>query len=175
MPHKRNPWEFEHVVGLAIYARPHLQSLFHLQTLEHQRDLTDSVVRRFYPAEDILALHSAASRLIRISKGLVVRPEAMKRNFDASADKIVAEPLQILLSKYGHPAGHEVVRKLAVAGKGRLIDLALADESLKPYFTKFSKAELNLLKNPADYTGLAVTKTKEVAANVKTRLKRLKK
>lgn len=175
MPHKRNPWEFEHVVSLAVYSRPHLQSLFHLQTLEHQRDLTDSVVRRFYPLEDLLALHAAAARLVRISKELVVRPEAMKRNFDANADKIVAEPLQILLSKYGHPAGHEVARKLAISGKGKLLDLALAEQSLKPYFAKFSKAELNILKTPAEYTGLAAEKTKEVAADVRRRLKRLKK
>ncbi len=161
MPQKKNPWEFEHVVGLAKAFGPHMNALMSTQFSEHQRDLTNSVPLRFYPMEDTLALNAAAKRLHRLSSGLEINRAAMAENLGRAWEKAIAEPLQIILSKYGLPDAHEKVRKMALH-PAPLKDLAVASEELKPYLAKFTKDEMDIISDPKAYAGWAVTKTETV-------------
>lgn len=172
MPQKRNPWEFEHVVGLARTCSPHTLAIASAQFSEHQRDLTNSVPLRFYPMEDTLALNAAAKRLNRLSGGLEINRAAMAENLGRAWKKAIAEPLQILLSKYGLPDAHETVRKMAMH-PAPLKELAFASEELKPYFAKFTKEELELISDPKRYTGRAAEKTESVVKDCLERIAKI--
>ncbi len=171
MPHKRNPINFENVKSLWKAFAPRILTVHMDSISEHQRDLTNSASSRFIP-ELFIGLLVSAERLERISSRLVVDREAMKRNFDASREAIVAEPLYILLAKYGHQDAHETVRLLTVKasnGKKGVLELAGDEDSLTKYFRKFSKEERAFLEKPELYTGLAVQRTEAVCAHWKKR------
>ena len=171
MPHKRNPVSFEKVKSLWKEFMPRIVTLHMDSVSEHQRDLTNSASARFMP-EIFLGLLVAAKRLQKVSSGLVVDRVAMRRNFDASREAVVAEPFYILLAKYGHPDAHEAVRQLTLksgkSGKG-LLELSKAYKGLAPYLRKFSSFEMNLLRNPESYTGLSVKRTEDICAHWKKR------
>ena len=171
MPHKRNPVAFENVKSLWKEFAPRIVT-FHMDSIsEHQRDLTNSASARFIP-ELFLGLLAAAERLEKASSGLAVDRAAMLRNFNSSRESIIAEPLYILLAKYGHPDAHEAVRALTLKSgdaAGGVLALARADRGLAKYIEKFSKAEMSAVSGPESYTGLAVKRTEEVCAHWKKR------
>ncbi len=169
MPHKRNPINFENVKSLWKVFMPRMLTVYMDSITEHQRDLTNSASQRFLP-EVFAALVVSSRRLLKVSKGLIVDKESMQKNLLSSKDLIVAEPLYILLAKYGHPDAHEAVRVLSSRArdeKQSVIEIIFADVSLKKYFDKFSKKELILLKNPQLYVGESEKKVKQVCAHWK--------
>ncbi|MEK6958322.1 MAG: lyase family protein [archaeon] len=173
MPHKRNPINFENIKSLWKEFMPRIVT-FHMDAIsEHQRDLTNSASARFIP-ELFLGLLAASERANKVSSNLVVDRDSMRRNFDSAGESIIAEPLYILLAKHGHEDAHEAVRKLALkaseTGFG-VLELAKGEEGLNSFIKKFSKKELELLKNPGHYTGLAARKTGQVCANWKKRFR----
>ncbi|MGB4669193.1 MAG: lyase family protein, partial [Bacillota bacterium] len=92
MPHKRNPWNFEHVKSLWKTFMPRMMTVYMDQLSEHQRDLTNSASGRFVTeilAGFVLAMH----RLQSVVSKLVVDTARMSANFEASKDNVIAEPL----------------------------------------------------------------------------------
>lgn len=173
MPHKRNPINFENVKSFWKEFMPRSVSFYLDQISEHQRDLTNSASSRF-TAETFLGLLLAVKRLNRSMSKLRVDKVRMLDNFFASSGMISAEPLYILLAFHGHPNAHEVVRKLTLLAEKedeRLIDLALADKSLRKYLQKFSKQQIDLIALPEKYTGLSAKKTEVVCRHWKKQLK----
>lgn len=161
MPHKRNPWNFEHVKSLWKVFVPRMMTLYMDQISEHQRDLTNSASGRF-AVEMVAGLCAAADRLIKVSRKLVVDRTRMERNFAATAGFVIAEPLYILLAAAGHPDAHEAVRRLTLrveAGEGELWQLATQSEELAPYLEQLSDAQVKILKDPANYVGVAAQRT----------------
>ncbi len=139
---------------------------------EHQRDLTNSASSRFVP-ELFLALAFSSTRLEKVCAGLSVDKKAMDRNFLLSEEKMSAEPLYILLAKYGHPSSHELVRKLTLEaeriGKS-FLEVALANSEVALFWKKFSEKEKSIVKNPRTYVGLSAKKTEQVCSYWKKRL-----
>lgn len=83
MPHKRNPWNFEHVKSLWKTFMPRMMTVYMDQLSEHQRDLTNSASGRFVTeilAGFVLAMH----RLQSVVSKLVVDTARMSANFEAS-------------------------------------------------------------------------------------------
>ena len=161
MPHKRNPWNFEHVKSLWKVFVPRMMTLYMDQISEHQRDLTNSASGRF-AVEMVAGLCAAADRLIKVSRKLVVDRTRMERNFAATAGFVIAEPLYILLAAAGHPDAHEAVRRLTLrveAGEGELWQLATQSEELAPYLEQLSDAQVKILEDPANYVGVAAQRT----------------
>jgi len=161
MPHKRNPISFENVKSLWKAYMPRMITVYMDQLSEHQRDLTNSASSRFTP-ETVAALVIAADRMTNTLKKLVVDKDSLKRNL--SIGMIAAEPLYILLAAHDHPDAHEKVRQLTLM-KGSLLENAKKDKSLKPYLSKFTKKQLDVLRNPSLYVGRAVKKTEEVVSH----------
>ncbi|MGE5599007.1 MAG: lyase family protein, partial [Bacteroidota bacterium] len=64
MPHKRNPWNLEHVKSLWKEFAPRLLTHYLDQISEHQRDLTNSATSRFIP-EIVAGFAAAVDRLTR--------------------------------------------------------------------------------------------------------------
>lgn len=113
--------------------------------------------------------------MTRITRELRVDEIGMKRNFEITKDKIIAEPLYILLAYHGHPDAHEYVRKLTdISYKTRkpLNEIALNDIELKPYLKKFTPQQVSILEDPSKYLGLAVEKTEKVLKKWKRLLNR---
>ncbi|BBM83977.1 lyase family protein [Candidatus Uabimicrobium amorphum] len=148
MPHKRNPIHFEHVKSLWKTFMPRMTTGYMDQISEHQRDLTNSASARFY-GEIATALYLAARRLKRVFKGLIVDKEALQRNLQMAQDKIIAEPLYIMLAKQGHPDAHEAVRRCFIESDA-IDDLNLSEE------------QKQIINNPQQYIGVAIQKTQQV-------------
>lgn len=173
MPQKRNPENFENVESLWKEFVPRMTTKYIDQVSEHQRDLTNSASQR-YDAEFFMAFDSCVRRILSTSQRLVVDRTNMKKNLDTALPTIVAEPLYILLASVGHPNAHEYVRKLTLESprKGRSIsDLALSDPSIQPLIGKLKAKQLELLRDPAKYLGLASSVADRVLTYWENRLR----
>ncbi len=165
MAHKRNPWNFENVISMSKQVNAQLINANLNIVSEHQRDLTDSASARFYPVT-LGLVASMAERLNRVMGKLEVDTENMQRNLHMSGGAIAAEPLYLLLEKYGHTSAHETSRKLAHGALKRqlsLIEVVQKDKSIAAYYKQFSPTEVRLIAEPElRYTGLAAQKALSV-------------
>ena len=165
MPHKRNPITFEGVKSLWKRFMPFVVTAHLDQISEHQRDLTNSASQRYIP--ELLVIFDHCVRTIhRASERLVVDAERMRRNFELSKDKIIAEPLYVLLSIYGHPDAHECVRRLVTKAEKEgktLKEVVFEDEELTGYIERFTPLQREIAFNPERYIGIAAEKAKSVA------------
>ncbi len=172
MPHKRNPWNYEHVKSLWKTFAPRMQTIYLDQISEHQRDLTNSASARF-TAELIAGFAAAVDRLTRVTKKLVVDHGRMEQNFQSTQGYVIAEPLYILLAACGHPDAHEAVRKLTLKSEqneGSLYDLAKADPELRPYVERFTPEQARVLQDPREYVGIAASKARKVCDRWEARM-----
>ncbi len=165
MPHKRNPWNFEHVKSMWKVFAPRMVTLYMDQISEHQRDLTNSASGRFLP-EMAAGLAEITDRLTGICRKLVVDRERMARNLQMQSEMIIAEPLYILLASLGHPDAHEAVRRLTLAAECTsqpLRNLVAESEELAPYLARMSGLQRQVLERPETYQGIATAKALAVA------------
>lgn len=161
MPHKRNPWNFEHVKSLWKSFMPRIITIYMDQISEHQRDLTNSASERFY-SEIVAGLCLAADRINRVLLRLKVDEKAMLENFKQSAQMVIAEPLYILLADTGHPDAHECVRKLTLESQktGKTLwALIQEDQKLLEMLSVLPEQKLAIIKDPSKYIGLSQQKT----------------
>ncbi len=165
MAHKRNPWNFENVISMSKQVTAQIVNANLNLSSEHQRDLTDSASARFY-ALTFASVASMAERLNRVMAVIEVDAENMQRNLHMSGGAIAAEPLYLLLEKYGHTSAHEVSRALshnALEIGAQLYNVASQDESIAEYFAKFTDSEKQILREPEKYyTGLASQKARAI-------------
>ncbi|MBE3575299.1 MAG: adenylosuccinate lyase [Firmicutes bacterium] len=182
MPHKRNPWNSEHVKSLWKAFMPRMFTVYADQISEHQRDLTNSASARFFP-ELFFAVASAADRLRAVVEGLQVDREAMLRHLREAAPSVVAEPLYILLAQAGHPNAHEAVRRLTLAAEsaraqpgvagtpptadpapGAVLAQALCDPDAAPWLARLTPHQREVLEDVLHYRGRAAEKTRRIVA-----------
>jgi len=165
MPHKRNPIGFEGIKSLWKRFMPQAVTMHLDQISEHQRDLTNSASQR-YTQELLVVFDYSIRRLQRISERLVVDRERMRENFMISKDNIIAEPLYILLSYYGHPDAHEYVRRKSIqayAENKSLREVVEHDEEISSYLRKFTEEQKEKIFDAEKYVGIAAKKTEKVA------------
>jgi adenylosuccinate lyase len=173
MPHKRNPVSFENVKSIWKAMAPRVITTYMDQISEHQRDLTNSASQRFL-GEIIAATAYAAGRLESSLENMRVDHDRLKANLAMSRGAIVAEPLYVLLAKYGHADAHEAVRRLTLEAErsGRtVLEVAAQDAELRGYLKKLSPTERRALERPEEYIGLAPEVTHSVTALWRERLK----
>lgn len=165
MPHKRNPISFEGVKSLWKRFMPQAVTMHLDQISEHQRDLTNSASQR-YTQELLVVFDYCIRRLRRISERLVVSRDKMRENFMVSADNIIAEPLYILLSYYGHPDAHEYMRRKsfqAYEENKSLRGVVEHDGEILSYLRKFTSEQKEKVFDAEKYVGIAAEKTERVA------------
>jgi adenylosuccinate lyase len=173
MPHKRNPVSFENVKSIWKAFAPRMLTTYLDQISEHQRDLTNSASQRFL-GEILAATTYAAGRLAMSLDAMRVDRDRLKANLAMSRGAIAAEPLYVLLAKYGHADAHEAVRRLTLEadrGGRTLLEVATLDADLREYLKKLSPDERRVLERPEEYRGLAAQVAKDVAASWRERLK----
>jgi len=97
MPHKRNPISAETISGLSRVIRGNLSAGMQDVALWHERDISHSSVERvILPDSSQLALY-VMRRLRRLLTGLVVMPERMQANLDASHGLVFSQPVLLSL------------------------------------------------------------------------------
>ena len=178
MPHKRNPWNWEHVKSLWKAYAPRVMTFYMDQISEHQRDLTNSASSRFvteYLAGYTAAVHRTARVLARIEPDI----EHMARNLTAAGDMCMAEPAYILLALAGESDAHEQVRVATLeAGKtgGKLLDALRAQPRTWQAIDAECMKRLGhdadaLFASPEQYRGQAVEQARTNSRASRDRLK----
>ncbi len=84
MPHKRNPEKLERVCGLARVLRGHTVTALENVALWHERDIAHSSAERIILPDACLALDYMLDQFTTIMRGLLVYPERMRENMEAS-------------------------------------------------------------------------------------------
>jgi len=84
MPHKRNPVVAERICGLARVVRAAALVGFENVALWHERDISHSSAERVVIPDAFLAVDYMLDRFTWLMDGLVVRPDRMRRNLEAS-------------------------------------------------------------------------------------------
>jgi adenylosuccinate lyase len=101
MPHKRNPKVAERICGLARVVRSVSLVGFEDVPLWHERDISHSSAERVVIPDAFLALDYMLDRFGWIVEGLVVYPERMRRNLDASHGLVFSHRLLLALVESG--------------------------------------------------------------------------
>ncbi len=173
MPHKRNPVSFENVKSVWKAMAPRILTTYMDQISEHQRDLTNSASQRFL-GEILAATAYAATRLASSLEGIRVDRDRLRANLALTRGAFVAEPLYVLLAKYGHHDAHEAVRRLTLEAErsGRTVmEVATIDTEVRPYLAKLTAEERAIIDRPEGYRGLAAEVARTTAATWRTRLR----
>ncbi len=101
MPHKKNPIIGERLCGFARLLRGYLVTALENTALWHERDISHSSAERFiFPDACGVALY-ALRKAAGLAGGLVIHPEAVKRNFELSGDRFHSQSLLLLLVDRG--------------------------------------------------------------------------
>jgi adenylosuccinate lyase len=132
MPHKRNPVLTENVTGLArmvrAYAIPALEDV----ALWHERDISHSSVERYIGPDATITLDFALARMTGVIEKLLVYPDRMLANLEATHGLVHSQRVLLALTQAGvsREDSYRLVQKNAMRawnGEGYLLDLLKAD------------------------------------------------
>ncbi len=101
MPHKRNPVLTENVTGLARLVRSAVVPALENVALWHERDISHSSVERVIGPDATVTLDFALHRMAQVIEQLVIYPEAMKRNLEATRGLIHSQQVLLALTQKG--------------------------------------------------------------------------
>jgi adenylosuccinate lyase len=101
MPHKRNPWRFENVSGLARVMRGYAVAGLENLALWHERDMSNSSVERIVLPDAFTLLDFMLQRFAGLVEGLVVFPERMRRNLELTGGLVYSGSLLLELARKG--------------------------------------------------------------------------
>ena len=132
MPHKRNPVLTENVTGLARMVRSYAIPAMENVALWHERDISHSSVERYIGPDATITLDFALARMTGVIEKLVVYPERMQKNLDATHGLVNSQRVMLALTQAGQSRedSYRLVQKNAMRswnGEGNLLDLLKAD------------------------------------------------
>jgi len=164
MPQKRNPIRCEKICGLARVLRGNVQVALENVVLEHERDLTNSACERVILPESFLLIDEMLNTSVFVLSKLLVFPEQMRRNLEATKGLNMAEAVMIELTLRGmnRQDAHAILRKCSAASieKGEhLINVLASERVVTKYITK---EELEKLMDPQKYLGSATAIVEKV-------------
>jgi len=132
MPHKRNPVLTENLTGLARMVRGYATPAMENVALWHERDISHSSVERMIGPDATVTLDFALTRLTGVMDGLVVYPERMRRNLEATGGLVYSQQvlLALTMAGVGRDDAYRMVQRNAMRawhGEGGFKDALLAD------------------------------------------------
>ncbi|MGD0017295.1 MAG: adenylosuccinate lyase [Verrucomicrobiia bacterium] len=101
MPHKRNPITCERLCGLARVLRGNALAAMEDVALWHERDISHSSVERIILPDSTALLDYMLVTLTKIVDQLLVYPERMKANIEASKGLIYSQAVLLALTRKG--------------------------------------------------------------------------
>ncbi|HZF50003.1 MAG TPA: adenylosuccinate lyase [Polyangiaceae bacterium] len=140
MPHKRNPIVSENLCGLARVVRAAVVPALEDVALWHERDISHSSVERIIAPDATTALAYMLERATALVDGLVIYPEALRRNLDRSGELYFSEAVLLALVERGkaRQGAYEIVQRCAMSalsGEGRFRDRLAADPEVSALLT----------------------------------------
>ena len=135
MPHKRNPFLSENIVGLARVVRSYATPAFENVALWHERDMSHSSVERFIAPDATVTLDFALVRMAGIIDKLLIRADKMQRNLDLTQGIVHSQRALLALTQAGieREKAYKLVQGNAMrawAGEGTLLELLKADPNV---------------------------------------------
>jgi len=135
MPHKKNPITSEQMSGQARLIRGYMQVALENIPLWHERDISHSSAERVILPDATILLDYMIHRFTRIVAGMVVHPDAMRRNFERTGGLIFSGTVLVELAMKGvaRDEAYGWVQKAAMdaqAGKGDFKALLLKDGNI---------------------------------------------
>jgi adenylosuccinate lyase len=135
MPHKRNPVLTENVTGLARMVRSYAIPAMENVALWHERDISHSSVERYIGPDATITLDFALARMTGVIDKLVVYPERMQKNLDATHGLVHSQRVLLALTQAGLPRedSYRLVQRNAMRawnGEGNLLDLLKGDSDV---------------------------------------------
>jgi adenylosuccinate lyase len=101
MPHKRNPITAERVCGLARVVKANAQVGFDNVALWHERDISHSSAERVVLADSTIALDYLLGKLEWVLDGMVLYPQRMMANLEATRGLIYSSRVLLALVDTG--------------------------------------------------------------------------
>jgi adenylosuccinate lyase len=101
MPHKRNPITGERLTGLARVLRGNAVAALENVALWHERDISHSSVERIIFPDSCTLLDYMLATLTKLTEGLIVYPENMKRNLGLSLGMWNSQTVLLALIRKG--------------------------------------------------------------------------
>ena len=141
MPHKRNPVLSENLVGLARLVRGYVIPAMEDVSLWHERDISHSAVERVIGPDATIALDFALARSSEVIEKLIVYPERMRENLEASGGIVFSQQVLLALIDKGlsREDAYRIVQRNALAawdGKGGFRELLAADKDVTKQLSK---------------------------------------
>ena len=101
MPHKRNPIVSERLTGIARLLRGYAQTGLEDVALWHERDISHSSVERVSLPDATILLDYAQSLAVRVVEGMIVHPERMLANLEATHGALFSQRALLALVESG--------------------------------------------------------------------------
>jgi adenylosuccinate lyase len=141
MPHKRNPWRFENLSGLARVIRGYAVAALENVALWHERDISNSSVERIVLPDAAIAVDFMLHRFAGLVEKLVVYPERMRENLESSRGLVFSGTLLLLLAEKGltREDAYRLVQRHAMdtwEKGGHFRDRILADAAIAGVLSK---------------------------------------
>jgi len=116
MPHKRNPITGERLTGLARVLRGNAVAALENVALWHERDISHSSVERIIFPDSCTLLDYMLGLLAKLTEGLLVYPENMKRNLGLSLGMWNSQTVLLALIRKGltREQAYELVQRNAM-------------------------------------------------------------
>jgi adenylosuccinate lyase len=116
MPHKRNPITGERLTGLARVLRGNAVAALENVALWHERDISHSSVERIIFPDSCALLDYMLVTLRKLTEGLIVYPENMRRNLELSLGMWNSQTVLLALIKKGltREAAYDLVQRNAM-------------------------------------------------------------
>jgi adenylosuccinate lyase len=116
MPHKRNPIVAERICGLARLVRGYAGVGLENVALWHERDISHSSAERVVVPDAFLAVDYMLDRFAWLVQGLVVHPERMRGNVEATGGLFFSQRLLLALVESGldRDAAYRLVQRHAM-------------------------------------------------------------
>jgi adenylosuccinate lyase len=116
MPHKRNPIVSERICGLARLVRGYALVGLENVALWHERDISHSSAERVVLPDAFLGIDYALDRFTWLVEGLIVRPERMRANLEATGGLHYSQRLLLALVESGldRDSAYRIVQRHAM-------------------------------------------------------------
>ncbi|MEJ5330788.1 MAG: adenylosuccinate lyase [Desulfobaccales bacterium] len=147
MPHKRNPVLSENLCGLARVLRANALAALENVALWHERDISHSSVERIIIPDSSILADFMLHRLMNLLKNLLVYPQRMRENLEASRGLVFSQSLLLALVNKGltRDAAYRLVQRAAMLvweGEENFFDVVHRDPDIRRHLSDAELAEL---------------------------------
>ena len=155
MPHKRNPELTERICGLARLVRGHSVTALENVALWHERDISHSSAERMILPDASLALDYIMSLMTGIISDMVVHPDQMMRNLEATRGLVFSPRVMLLLVEKGveRTNAYDAVQRCSMRSWDEELDFRELVKTDPAVASKVSPQDLNDLFDYGFYLG----------------------